>query len=253
MGHGWSKDRQARGGIGALAVLVIVFGVLVVVVILVMVAGGLFMAHKARQAGLSPQLLKQRPALAAAQLAIAANPDLETVKVDEKSGRITVRQKSTGKEFTAAFEDLESGKIRLESSDGEVITFEVGGTAGGVKLESKQGQWLVGGQGNADLPGWLPLYPGAEARPVIRSDTPSEKGGTVTFSVPGSLDEVVTFYSSALASQGLRLSKVHQTSPAGAEGAMVVAEAPDGSRRAAVVLGKQGSQVEVSVTWSEKK
>ena len=81
--------------------IVWVLRVLVGIVVLggiAVVGTGLFVARKIQQAG---------PAVTAGKLLAALNPDLEVIDADERSGVITVREKSTGKEIT-----LSRGKIR---------------------------------------------------------------------------------------------------------------------------------------------
>ena len=75
------------GGLGGCLVLVIIC----------VAAISFFIAHKAKQAGIDTDLLKRNPALAAAKIMVAANPDVEMVSADEGRQEITVRDKQTGK------------------------------------------------------------------------------------------------------------------------------------------------------------
>src|ERR1700694_1807754 len=70
-------------GIGACFMLVVV----------AVVGLGLFVAQKAKQAGLDPDLIKKSPALAAAKMMVAANPDVEMVSADEGTGDHRSREK----------------------------------------------------------------------------------------------------------------------------------------------------------------
>src|SRR5260370_39883126 len=78
-------------------------GGFVLLIVLVVAAGIFFVVHKAKEAGIDPDLLKRNPALAAAKLAVAANPDVAMVSTDEGKGEITIRDKKTGKVYSMSF------------------------------------------------------------------------------------------------------------------------------------------------------
>ena len=118
---------------------------------------GLFIAHKVRQAGIDPYLMRNNPGYGIARLFLASHPDLVEVRHDDNAGSITVRDRRTGKESTLNFSDLRNGqfKITADSGNGETATVEFGG----------------GGK----LPPWVPEYPGSS--------------GKATFSVRGASGE----------------------------------------------------------------
>ena len=93
--------------LGIVAGLFVLFGILVM-------AGGFFVFQKVKQAGIDPELMKRNPSVAAAKMIAAMNPDIEFVSVDEESKRVTLRQKSTGKEVTMDLRDVERGKISFD-------------------------------------------------------------------------------------------------------------------------------------------
>lgn len=223
-----------------------------------LVAGGAFLwsrwaGPRARRTAIPAALLKKHPALAAVQLALARDRDLEIVQVDEAAERLTVRHKRTGKQFTASFAELPEGRLRLESSDGEVIFFEFRGGGARAQLVSPKGEMTLSPAVVAEIPAWVPMLPGVQVRPVLRSETPAEKSSTVMFTVEQPIGQLVEFYAQGLEKAGLQVQRLQQTSPDGKQGAMIVGEAPDGSRRAAVVMGTTAKGVQVSVTYSERK
>src|SRR5260370_8159866 len=78
------------GGLGGCLVLVIIC-----------VAGiAFFLAHKAKEAGLDTDLIKKNPALAAAKLMVAANPNVEMVSGNEGRQEIPIRHQHTRKNYT---------------------------------------------------------------------------------------------------------------------------------------------------------
>lgn len=123
-------------------VLVIVLGLFVVGGILT-VAGGMFLFHKAKQAGLDPDLLQRNPGLAVSKMIAAANPDVEVLKADDGAGTITVRDKNTGKIMTLSFDEAKKGKITFKEEGSGTATLNFGASS-------------------EKLPSWVPSYPGAK-------------------------------------------------------------------------------------------
>src|SRR5712691_1946207 len=116
--------------------IVIGCGGLIIVGILVFVLGGFFLWNKAKQAGLDPDLIEKKPALAIAKMMVAANPDVELVSVDDEKGLITVKDKKTGKTMTVNLEEAQQGKITFKDDDkNEEVTLEAKGEGDTGSLE----------------------------------------------------------------------------------------------------------------------
>src|SRR6476620_7608924 len=92
-------------------------GTFVVISVIVVFLGGYFIWNKAKEAGLDPELMQKRPALAVAKMMVAANPDVELVSVDDEKGLITVKDKKTGKTVTVNLEEAQKGKITFKGDD----------------------------------------------------------------------------------------------------------------------------------------
>ena len=146
-------------GIGACFMLIVV----------AVVGLGLFVAQKAKQAGLDTDLIKKSPALAAAKMMVAANPDVEMVSADEGKQEITVREKKTGKVYTMSFEDAKSGKFTMKENGKTTLT--------------------VGGK--AKVPAWVPDYPGSDPQGAFSAQGEDGASGTFTFKTSDSSDKVV--------------------------------------------------------------
>jgi len=114
----------------ALKWILIGVGGFFVVLVLCVVGAGFFVVHKAKQAGLDSDLIKRNPALAIAKMAVAANPNLETVSADEGRQEITIRDKQTGKVTTMSFEDAKKGKFVFKEDGKEAVTITSGGRTG---------------------------------------------------------------------------------------------------------------------------
>src|SRR5262245_51615187 len=87
----------AKVGIGCL-----VFAVLCAIAIGVMFSAGVHFLKKK---------VGDNPTLAAAELIIRANPELEVVDSDSKAGTLTIRNTKTGEVVTMNAKDIEDGKI----------------------------------------------------------------------------------------------------------------------------------------------
>jgi hypothetical protein len=160
-------------------------GVLVVLIVLALVATGLFIAKKAKDAGLDPDLMKKNPAVAVAKMMAAVHPDIEVLDVDEDRGLVKVREKKTGKTLTLNFEDLKKGKIVVKTNEGEEVA--VGG------------KW--------EPPDWVPSYPGVTMNTTVSGEDASEMSGTGFFSTGDSLEKILDFYENQLKSQGMEVTR----------------------------------------------
>ncbi len=241
-----------KKGMGALGWILIGCGGLVVLCILGAMAGGYFIYHKAKQAGLDTELLKNNPAAAAVKMAIAANPDLELMRMDQGAGKVTIREKSTGKVVTLNFDDVKNGRFSMEGDQGKV-TFEAQGENGGhMKVTSPEGTAEWGA--NVKAPAWFPVYPGAKAEGSYTQNSGSETAGGFSFETSDPPDKVMAYYSSALEKAGMKVGLTTQSSAAaGQQGASTLsAETPDGSRRAGVVVMTDGGATKAIVTYQSK-
>src|SRR5439155_16687288 len=99
-------------------VLVAVLGLFVLGAVAVLGAG-YFVVHKARQAGLDPELMRRNPGLAVSKLVATINPDGEVVNTDEGAGTITVRATNTGKTITMSFDQAKTGQFKFSATDDE--------------------------------------------------------------------------------------------------------------------------------------
>ena len=192
-----------------------------------------FIAHKAKQAGLDTDLIKRNPAMAAAKLAVAANPDVDLVSTDEAKSEMTVHDKKTGKTYTISFDDAKNGKFTMK---------EEGGKAGAVTFGGK-----------AKLPSWVPDYPGSNTQGAFSATGPDGESGTFTFKTTDSSDKVIKFYQDQFQASGLKVTS-NVTSQSGSSSAgMLVGEDQANKHTVTVVLGVEGSETTVGVTYATNK
>ena len=215
-------------------VLVIVLGLFVLGGIAT-VAGGLFIFHKARQAGLDPDLIRRNPGLAVGKMLATANPDVEVVNTDDGAGTITVRDKKTGKVMTMSFDEAKKGKITFkeEGGDNKSATVEFGSSA-------------------EKLPSWVPAYPGAKVQGTfsVTGNSSEGEGGTYSLTTPDDAAKVLSFYQDKLKAEGLTIA-LNTTTP---DGGMLVAQDEGKKQNLTVIIGKDGQNgTSVNLTFGVKK
>ena len=214
-------------------VLIIVLG-LFVLGGLAVVGTGLFIVHKVHQAGFDPELMRQNPGLAITKMIAKANPDVDVLNTDEGAGKITVRDKKTGKVVTMTFDDAKNGKFSFsaQGDDGKTASLEFG--AGADKL-----------------PSWIPAYPGAKAVGTFAvNGTGSQgNGGTFGFSTSDAPEKVMSFYQDKCKELGIQIKMTTHTG----KGGMIVASDEGDTRSLQVIVGSESGETKVQVMYGLKK
>jgi hypothetical protein len=209
---------------------------------------GYFIMHKAKQAGLDSGLLSSNPAYAVAKMAATMNPDTETVSTDDSSGTITVRDKKTGKTTTLKF-DPDKKTMVVTDENGKEATVKVNGDKGAVEVQSSEGTMKFGGAGSAQMPGWMPVYPGSSPTGTFSSQTKDGSQSTFTFKTQDAAAKVMSYYQDQLKSVGFSINMATNTP----QGGMVMAEDSGKTRSVMLTAGGSGDNTDVSVTSIEKK
>lgn len=222
---------------------------LIVLVGLAVGGGMLFIAHKAKQAGLDTELMKRNPGLAAAKMAVALNKDLEIVSTDEDGGTMTLREKSTGKQITVNFEDIKKGKIVFTDETGKTATIE-GGSDGSITATSEKGTMRAGGKWSP--PDWLPVYAGATIEGGSQIQSPASEGGVGTLTTSDSVDDVLKFYEDALKGMNMKVAKAVSSSDNNRTGS-VNAQDDAAKRHVNVVATSEGGSTKVVINYSAEK
>ncbi len=216
-------------------VLVAVLGLFVIGCIGLM-GTGLFIAHKVRQAGIDPDLMRRNPGLAVSRLIAAANPNMEVVKTDDNAGTITVRDRHTGKVVTMTFDDARNGRFRMTTTDddGQTATMQFGGDVG-------------------KLPSWVPEYPGSKSAGTFAikgaDNHGTGEGGNFTFTTSDAPAKVMQFYKDKASELGMKVNVTTETS----EGGMIVATDEGDTRSLTVVIGSGSGGASVNVTYGSKR
>lgn len=227
-------------------------GVLVVLIVLALVATGLFVAKKVKDAGFDPTLMKKNPAVAVTKMMAAMNPDIEVMNVDEDRGVITVRDKKTGKSMTMNFEDVKKGKIVMKDDKGEEVTLQGSEGAGGLlSMKSKDGSVNIGGKWNP--PSWVPTYPGATVSASASGQDAEQSGGAGFFETSDSLEKVLDYYEHELKGQRMQVTR-NVFSPDGKNSMGSLVGSDEGNKRYVNVnYGVSPKGNIVHVVYSNKK
>jgi hypothetical protein len=197
-------------------------------------AGGLFLVHKAREAGVDADLFRDNPGLAIAKLIAAAHPDTEIVSTDAGSGTVTLRDRRTGKEMTLTFDQVRKGfRFEADEDNGRKAAVQLGGDAEKVPVE-------------------VPVYPGAKVQATFEVDGNGAGGQGAyeyEFSTQDSPSKVFAWYHDKLQEDGRKLA-LHNESP---DGGMLVAEDDANRRTWRVIVGRDANGTTINVTARVKK
>ncbi len=215
-------------------------GVLMIVVLLILLLGGLLVARKVKQIAGD---LSDNPAMVAAKLIVAANPDLEVVSADEGAETITLRNKKTGEEVTVDLEDVKKGRIHFRTGEGKEVNVDVGTDEdrGVIRVESDEGKLVIGGAADAQLPEWLPSYPGLRLSGTMSGSSGGGVGEVWGFEASDLPQDVLDFYQRELEGKGFEVTvntvrqhgrvtggNLHATTGDGAQMVNVMATEKDG-------------------------
>jgi hypothetical protein len=198
-------------------------------------AGGYWLAHKVREAGIDPELFRQDPGLAISKLVAAVDPNAEVVGTDRAAGTVTLRDRRTGKEITLNFDQARKGHFSFEANDdnGRHTVVEVGGDADKV-------------------PAGVPVYPGAKVQATFEVDGDGGKGQGAyeyEFSTPDAPSKVMDYYHRTLEDAGMKLAL---NTPA-ADGGMLVAEDDANHRTLRVIVRQDADRTTINLTARVKK
>lgn len=236
-----------KKGLSPLAWVGIGCGVLLLIGVLAMggmaVVGGMFVKKQVEK-------FEDNPSLAAAELIVRANPDLEVVSTDRAKNTLTIRNQKTGETITINADDAKDGNWTFTNEKGE--TASINASEEGLKITNEKGEETTFGAtpgGPKNLPSWVPVYPGGTVQGTMDSTT--GEGRTVMFTVatPNSMDEMASFYEGKLKDAGLTVEKSTFSADQSST-TMLSGKSEDGKREVSVMVTStpdQGTQAVVTV------
>ena len=214
-------------------IIAAIVGVFVLVGILFL-GTGLFVAYKVKNAGFDSRLAEKNPALAAAKVMAALNPNVEVVKVDEDRGLLTVRDKKTGKTITMDAEGVKNGKLTFSD-------------------DSTNEKFSFGADSAAKLPAWLPSYPGSKPEGTFSmsgSDAADRsEGGAAHFKTSDAGAKVLTFYQQNLKNAGFKITSTFSGDSGESRGGILTAEDTAKRRTVMVTVSSTSEGTDVALTY----
>ncbi len=128
---------QDKKGLSPIAWIAIGCSGIAVLGAFALLVGGFFAFNKAKDV---LGEMNANPAVTAARLIAAANPDIELAQAGIEAGVVTLLNTRTAEEFTIDFEDIEEGKLSF-LSNGESVTLELNageGDEGGLTIRTNE-------------------------------------------------------------------------------------------------------------------
>lgn len=237
-----------KKGMGPLGWIAIGCGAIVLLGILAVGVGGYMFKKKV----VDP--MQENPGMAAAELIIRANPDLELVSSDPDKNTLTVKNTKTGEVVTINAEDIKEGKISFETPEGTTVVDATSSEdSGSVKISGPEGAEVTwGGEAPKDLPAWVPVYPGSDVQGAM--DATNAEGRTASFSLTTdeSVDTVIEFYESKLGESGLTVAK-NTMEASGQRSAVLTATSGDEKQTVTAMIGTQDGKTTATISFQEKK
>jgi hypothetical protein len=234
-----------KKGMSPLAWVGIGCGVIIVLGVIAMGAVGYFVKKQVNK-------FEKNPGMAAAELAVRANPDLDLVSSDEKAHSITVKDKKTGEVTTFSADDAANGKFTVKTAKG-TATYDA---KSGVKVVDDKGQvttFQAGQGGPQNLPSWVPSYPGATVQGTFDATTAEGRSAAFSVATKDAVDKVADWYEAQLKAAGFKVDKNTLASNGTTSGASVIAKSDDEKRTVAVIISTSGDQTQAAVTFEDKK
>lgn len=210
--------------------------------------GAFFAYRMVKNAGFDPDLMQRNPGLALTKMAAALHPDLQIVSTNERTGKIVMRDKSTGKMMTFKF-DPDKKSLVMTGEDGKEVTINASGdgSTGSLSVESAEGSMKLGA-GAAKAPSWVPIYPGASTVGTFSAQGPEADNNSFTFKTKDDPSKVIAYYQEQLKAGGFTLTQMTTD-----KGGLVSGETADKRRNITVTVGSSADGTEGSVLSVEKK
>lgn len=236
-----------RKGMGPLGWIAIGCGTIALLGFLAVVAGGWFVKRKVDQ-------YKDNPTIAAAELLVRANPDLELVSSDPEKGTMTIKNTKTGETVTMNAEDIENGKLTFETAEGTTeIDASQAEETGSIKVSGADGAEVTwGGEAPKNLPDWVPVVAGSTVQGAMDATDAQGRTASFTLSTDEPLDTVVEFYETRLEAAGLKVTK-NTMETNGERAATVTGTSEDEKRTVVAFIGVQDGKTQANVNFTDKK
>ncbi len=172
----------------------------------------------------------KNPLSAIVQMAALANPDLDVLDVNEKTGKVTVRDKKTGKTVTIDGDAIKDGKISIDTDDGHAV---------------------IGAGADVKTPDWIFLPGGAKIISGMTADSSSGAGGVIVFNTQESLASAKSFFEDKYKSAGYEESVSSMSAPGGDQALHLVFQHSGRKRTVTIGVAKTDEGASGSITYGE--
>ncbi len=174
--------------------------------------------------------IARNPTLVMTKMISAANPNVEVLAVDKGRNEIRLRDKQTGESYSISFDDARKGKFSAHDGAGRA-SLTIGG--------------------DANVPRWVPDYPGSDPQAAFSAQGHNGESGTFTFKTQDPPEKVTKFYLDQLQASGFEItSDVRGSSTSGS---MLVAQDQAKRHTITAIVGHEGSRTTVAVTYVTNK
>ncbi len=222
-------------------------GSVLVLIVLAVTVGGLVLGRKVSKFARDAE---KNPVVAAARMMIKLNPEIEEVSSDASAGTITIRNKKTGETMTMNAADIQEGRMSFTDAEGKKIVIEGGteGQSGSFRMETPEGAFEMK-TGSADIPAWIPVYPGAGDSQAWSMSGPDGDSGGVTFSAADKVEDVIAHYEKVLKAAGYEVTTSTFQQNDKTEGGMLNAVSGAEKRQISVLLATDEDRSQVTVNY----
>ena len=225
------------------------------IVVLGMIAAAMAVGGVAWFAKKQVDKFEDNPALAAAELMVKANPEVEVVESDREAGTLTIKNVKTGEVITMNAKDIEEGKLTFTTKEG---TATIDGTqtadGGTLKVTTDKGETAVFGAtagAPKNLPAWVPMYAGAKVEGSYDATTAEGRNAMFTVTSSDTVDQVAEFYQSKLEAAGLKVERSSYETE-GNKAITLVGTADEDKRNVNITVASSEGQTQAMVTFAEK-
>ncbi len=222
-------------------------GGLIVLLLVIALAGAFGMRNKAAE-------FSANAAFGAAKLAGSLNPEVEVLDANSNTGKITVRDKKTGKTVTMDFRDIKNGRFSFEGEDGKRVDLQAQGEgdSGSLTVKGPDGTMQFGGGSAAKIPAWVPQYPGGQVIGTFSAQGGQGDAGTFQLKCSGTVEAVAAFYEREIKAAGMTVQK-HTMQSGNTNMIMVMGENTSDGRSVNATVSSTDQGTVAQIVYQTKK
>jgi hypothetical protein len=230
----------------ALTYVLVGCGGLLVLVLAIGLALGLFVKSKVGE-------FKDNPEFAAAKLLVSMNPKLDLLEANERTGELKIRNKETGKTVKVNFRDIKEGHISFEDESGGQVDIQTKGEgdSGSMTVTGPDGNLRFGSGAEANIPTWVPKFPGGQVEGTFAMQGGKQTGGTFQIKCNASPNDVAAYYEREMKGAGMKIQK-HTAQMDEGTTVVVVGENPSDRRTVSASAASSGTGSIVTVIYGLK-